>query len=410
MILALLLTASLAAPEENTFAMVATGLEWATPDLRIEFGENLPPGLALSWPLALTSVTVVRWSECRQQLAWIPYVEPQWRPGRGDTRMVAGSQLAWGSSKAGMSLRADTLLVREAQANGWGVGAGIARIGGMDRGIRGSIELRGRYVQVPSGWRADFSLDLSWPLTPRGWRAISRGQLMDEVRSCHDAAPARDASRRLADRFGDCGEEPCDTDERSCSPMSCMPGMCGPTDDGCGGIIICKDCGVYDTPYCDPMPCLPGMCGLVDDGCGGTMSCGPCLEELLPACDPDQSCMPGMCGPIDDGCGGTLFCGPCDELPACDPVGECEQLGCGMQPDGCGGLLDCGPCDGPQTCEPTAGCTPGSCGPMPDGCGGLLDCGPCEPAACEPNPCQPGTCGAQPDGCGGTNDCGTCGL
>ncbi len=53
----------------------------------------------------------------------------------------------------------------------------------------------------------------------------------------------------------------------SCAFNTCEPGDCGPTPDGCGGMMDCGDC-------CTTRRfCQPGDCGLTDDGCGGLMTC-----------------------------------------------------------------------------------------------------------------------------------------
>ncbi|TNE84677.1 MAG: hypothetical protein EP330_28825 [Deltaproteobacteria bacterium] len=381
-----------AAPEENTFALVATGFEWATPDLRFEVGEDLPVGAVLSWPITPVSVSLCRLRDCRQHLVLEPYVEPQLRAGSGDTRFLAGSQLMWMPSRRGLAVLMDGAGVHESQEWGWAAGGGLAWTGGANRGIRGRIALRGRYVQGPSGWRSDLSLDMGFPMAGKGWAALFRGDSVDDARVCDPDDPSWPSP------------------ERRCRPVDECGDMCGLVPDGCGGMLDCGDCRDYRPPACDPVGCMPGMCGIMSDGCGGTQFCGPCDEEL-PGCDP-YGCSPGMCGEVSDGCGGTMFCGMCEEelLPICTPI-SCMPGMCGEQPDDCGGTMWCGPCEEEillPGCRPHS-CEPGMCGPMPDGCGGTLDCGVCEEPTCDPIGCMPGTCGVQPDGCGGQLDCGPCG-
>jgi hypothetical protein len=91
-------------------------------------------------------------------------------------------------------------------------------------------------------------------------------------------------------------------------------------------------CVTPDLPLCTAKTCpeLGVECGPTGDGCGGVLQCGSC-----PA---GKTCggggKPSVCG--------TLTCKPrtCAELGA-----ECGPIG-----DGCGGLLDCGTCMPPKTC------------------------------------------------------------
>jgi hypothetical protein len=129
---------------------------------------------------------------------------------------------------------------------------------------------------------------------------------------------------------------------------------CGPTSDGCGGLI--DDCGTCDAPHicggggsnicgggngdlgCIPQTCddLPVNCGPVSDGCGGLLDdCGTCAA-------------PHVCG----GGGLANVCGGGNGDPNCIPM-TCDDLGvnCGPVADGCGGLTeDCGTCDAPEIC------------------------------------------------------------
>ena len=188
-----------------------------------------------------------------------------------------------------------------------------------------------------------------------------------------------------------------------CVPKSCMAlgSNCGPTADGCGGIVQCGACPVGQTcganakpNQCGTPPCTPNTCaklgldcGPASDGCGGVLACG--------ACPVGQTCggaKPGVCG--------TTPCTP----KSCGAQG----ISCGPAGDGCGAALDCGSCPVGQSCG--GGGVPGACGaptcvpktcadfgfdcgPAPDGCGNLIQCGKCN---------QPDTCG----GGGGNNVCG----
>ena len=173
-----------------------------------------------------------------------------------------------------------------------------------------------------------------------------------------------------------------------CQPKTCgqLGVQCGPTGDGCGGLIQCGNCPGGQTcggggipsqcgaPMCTPQTCQQQgiQCGPAGDGCGNQIACG--------ACAAGQTCggggMPGVCG--------SLMCVP----------QTCAQQGiqCGPAGDGCGGLLQCGNCVAPETCGGggmpgicgTQTCKPktcvelgANCGPVGDGCGGVLQCGTC---------------------------------
>jgi hypothetical protein len=129
-----------------------------------------------------------------------------------------------------------------------------------------------------------------------------------------------------------------------------------------------NQCGARAT--CAPTTCeqLGFECGPTSDGCGGLLECGDC--------------------PAGMGCGAGGVLGKCAKLP-CSPR-TCNDLGavCGQVADGCGELTSsCGQCEGNLACKNgacVAACTPrtcaqagASCGPAADGCGGLLDCGLC---------------------------------
>ncbi|MCO4744296.1 MAG: hypothetical protein KC912_05870 [Proteobacteria bacterium] len=331
--------------EENTFALVFQGLEWATPDLRFELGEG-PVRTVLSWPVTPVSASVCRVSRCRVHLLAEPYVEPQLRLGSPTTRLLAGSQLLVMSRGKGLGVSLDGAGVYASKDWGWAAGGGLTWGGGANRHVRGRFALRSRYVSVAEASHVELSLDIAGPVSPRGWGLIVR-------------------------------RESVDTEPGFCAPDTLQP--VEPIED-CGKNCI-EDELPWDPRYeqellpaCDPIGCMPGMCGPVKDGCGGTMHCGFCEEEILPVCDP-MGCMPGMCGEFND-CGMVTNCGPCPEELECLPA-VCEVGVCGTLPDGCGGWLDCGICDEPA-CIPE-GCQPGTCGAQPDGCGGSLDCGPCGP-------------------------------
>jgi hypothetical protein len=369
-VLLLSLALALAAPEENTFALVANVLEWGTPDLRLELGGGEAAGAVLSWPMVPISIGLATIGDCRAVVVAEPFIEPQLRPGAREARVLLGTQLAWSPGRRGAGLLVDGGALRVGGGWGWVAGGGLQWTGGANRGVRGRVALRGRYVAHPSGPRGDVSLDVGLPIAVRGWRAVATGQSIDAVQTCREPRPREP-------------EPVWPASDPACVPsLACEPDACGPRDDGCGGLIDCGPCW-EELPGCDPYPCMPGMCGESSDGCGGTQFCGMCEEELLPACDPDVAeCLPGMCGEVEDGCGGILYCGPCDDeilTPACDPT-PCPPGACGVMGDGCGGTQSCGPCpdEEPPVCEPMA-CLPGTCGAQPDGCGGMLDCGPCGP-------------------------------
>jgi hypothetical protein len=187
--------------------------------------------------------------------------------------------------------------------------------------------------------------------------------------------------------------------------------QCGPTGDGCGGILQCGTCtapetcggggmpGVCGAIMCMPKTCaqLGANCGPVGDGCGKQLDCGTCTGGLTcggggqsSVCGTGSMCTPKTCqqqavncGPVGDGCGGILQCGTCPTgqtcgggnvpsvcgAPPCIPK-TCAQLGanCGPVGDGCGGLLQCGTCNLPQTCGGSG--TASACG-IPSSCTNL---------------------------------------
>jgi len=180
--------------------------------------------------------------------------------------------------------------------------------------------------------------------------------------------------------------------------------QCGPTGNGCGGILQCGDCDAPDTcggggvaGVCGHVPCkgktcddLGINCGPAGDGCGAQLDCGTCSNG--------------------ENCGGGGVPGKCGSGSTCTPKSCAEQaVDCGPVGDGCGGSLDCGSCTAPQSCGGggissvcgSAPCVPktcnGLCGPVGDGCGGLLHCGSCN---------LPETCGGQkPSECGIPSTC-----
>jgi hypothetical protein len=185
----------------------------------------------------------------------------------------------------------------------------------------------------------------------------------------------------------------------SCCSRACVAGTCG-----CGADI---DCGGA-TPLCnlsthqcvagapDAGPCVPSSCavqgkncGPTGDGCGGLIDCGKCTAPAI--------------------CGGGGAPGICGSSP-CFPK-TCADLGsnCGPAGDGCGGLINCGTCTAPMTCG--GGGFPGLCG------GGGADAGP--PDTAPPDTALPDatSCDAGETSCFGTctnlstdlANCGTCG-
>jgi len=295
-----------------------------------------------------------------------------------------------------------------------------------------------------------------------------------------------------------CGTAPCT--KKTCAELGAKCGMQG---DGCGGLIDCGACvapetcgggGVPNTCGAPPKPdtgppCVPKTCasfgyncGPTADGCGGLIDCGKCTTGICGGGGTPNVCGGGIssgcvkktcadrganCGPVSDGCGGlTTSCGTCTAPQTCGGGGVPSVCGggpppctkktcadfplgtCGPMPDGCGGLTtSCGSCTPPDTCggggvpskcggapppcvKKTCADYPGTCGQLSDGCGGLTaNCGACVspqtcggggvPSVCGggPPPCvkktcadyPSGTCGQMSDGCGGlTTSCGTC--
>jgi hypothetical protein len=213
-----------------------------------------------------------------------------------------------------------------------------------------------------------------------------------------------------------------------CVPKSCsaLGFSCGPNNDSCGNVIDCgscpsgqycggggySKCGTGNTEAGSPSTCVPATCaalgincGPSGDGCGGLLDCGSCTAP--------------------DYCGGGGF-GQCgqgspDGGSPCTPR-TCSSLNysCGPAGDGCGGSLSCGACTSPQFCGgggfnmcggdrpvlpdggigPVVPCTPKTCadlgfncGPAGDGCGGSLFCGICSGLDICGGGGPPGVCG-----------------
>src|SRR5262249_30148129 len=97
----------------------------------------------------------------------------------------------------------------------------------------------------------------------------------------------------------------------SCKPKTCEEqGIeCGPTGDGCGGLI--PDCGKRD----------PGL------RCGGPNAFAKCVSPSIgTGCTPKTCAELGVgCGLAGDGCGGLLTC------PSCGPGMQCGATGAPSQ-------------------------------------------------------------------------------
>ena len=190
----------------------------------------------------------------------------------------------------------------------------------------------------------------------------------------------------------------------TCTPKSCAQlGVgCGPTGDGCGGVVQCGDCTSPQTcggggqpsqcgsPSCTPKTCAAQNihCGPAGDGCGAQIQCGAC--------------------PMGQTCGGGGKPGVCGNQACVPQTCAAQSIACGPAGDGCGHLIQCGTCVAPQTCG--GGGAPGmcgnqtcqpftcadlgaNCGPVGDGCGGVVQCGTC----------------AAPQTCGGGGTASVCG-
>ncbi|MBV9948030.1 MAG: hypothetical protein JOZ69_14340 [Myxococcales bacterium] len=202
----------------------------------------------------------------------------------------------------------------------------------------------------------------------------------------------------------------------ACMPKTCaaLGFTCGMNNDGCGNPIDCGACtapefcggggyskcgvGVVDDSGdggysgCTPVTCAARgvSCGPTGDGCGGMLDCGSCTGAQF--------------------CGGAGF-GQCglglaDGGAPCVPK-TCASLGydCGPAGDGCGGSLDCGSCTPPKYCGGGGFNTCGGNRPvLPDG-GDAGNVVPCTPKTCADLGIN---CGPAGDGCGGALSCGTC--
>jgi hypothetical protein len=190
----------------------------------------------------------------------------------------------------------------------------------------------------------------------------------------------------------------------TCTPKTCsqMGVSCGPSGDGCGGVLSCGNCvapatcggggvpSTCGTPTCTKRTCADQNihCGPAGDGCGGVIQCGACPSGQScggggspgvcgsAACVPRTCSQQGIeCGPAGDGCGAQIDCGTCPSgktcggggvpgkcgAPSCKPR-TCAEAGanCGPVGDGCGNIIQCGTCVAPQTCGGDG--TPSVCG------------------------------------------------
>jgi len=198
------------------------------------------------------------------------------------------------------------------------------------------------------------------------------------------------------------------------------PGECGPTPDGCGGILNCggcmagQNCTNHTCTACvptNPNPCAGKTCGSASDGCkqvscggntcgdGGVCNGGTCCQPIT--C---ESVNDAGCTPIPDGCGGHITC------VQCGTDDRCVQGTCTVCPDCDGGTCDQNAtCCFPQTCAafPNAGCQPQALG-----CGKSQVCNPCQTnqvclsdgTCCTPSGCA-GRIGIVDNGCGQTINC-----
>jgi hypothetical protein len=201
-----------------------------------------------------------------------------------------------------------------------------------------SIDLgAGTVSGVTCGYSTDGGSCASAPLSC----TVARGALngAPDAGIADAGAPARDSSAGCA-----AGQSLCNG---QCVSLGTMQN-CGQCGLSCAATEMCQagacvpagqDAG---TSSCVPNTCagLGYGCGPTGDGCGGLLDCGSCTT-------------PATCGG-----GGYSQCGV---GTGCIPM-TCAQLGiaCGPAGDGCGGLLQCPSCSAPMTCG--GGGTPGQCG------------------------------------------------
>jgi hypothetical protein len=145
----------------------------------------------------------------------------------------------------------------------------------------------------------------------------------------------------------------------TCARATCarLGNECGFASDGCDGVLDCGGCGTGARcirgkcrgpalgpdggPTCVPQLCAesPASCGPTGDGCGGVIECS--VGAILPT----------PCG---------CLAAPPALTTSCSPL-TCGQTGvaCGPAGDGCGNVLDCGLCSPPEVC---GGGGPSKCG------------------------------------------------
>ncbi len=201
----------------------------------------------------------------------------------------------------------------------------------------------------------------------------------DEV--CCDTECVSNVECCLAEQ---CSEQVCETaicNDGTCEYTAVPPNQQGPLCDSPGevcceenGAPVCCQTGevCIAEGCCLPLTCsdFPGLCGPQDDGCGGLTANCPCPEPQI--CIADGTCCspltcaayPGVCGPQDDGCDGLTADCPCPDGQTCTAAGTCitpecvpesievacAGLACGPASNGCGVDYDCGTCGSKQTC------------------------------------------------------------
>lgn len=163
------------------------------------------------------------------------------------------------------------------------------------------------------------------------------------------------------------------------NPNPCAGRMCGSASNGCTDVSCggdtCGDGGVCDNGEC----CTPTTCEQINDagctpipnGCGGQLVCVQCGAS--------DRCVAGTCT-VCPACDG----GTCDQNANCCYPQTCSDFpnaGCQPQALGCGKSQVCNPCQTNQVClgDGTC-CTPSGCagriGVVDNGCGQQIDCPP----------------------------------
>ena len=143
------------------FIAVAFVTELLIPDVRLELGAD-DHGWALSWPIVLTSVKVIRGDAVG--LGLHPFFEPQYQPTREALRLAGGARALLirphSDFQCAPLVEGGGLVGQD--GSGWFAGGGLV-LGAPEIGV--TFGLVGRMIETGEERRYDLALDFQMPLT-----------------------------------------------------------------------------------------------------------------------------------------------------------------------------------------------------------------------------------------------------